>query len=334
MNSLDARYQKFNLVKEMLEVPRIIRELDLAKIFSFSTDRQKVILAGEGSSRIFPAKNVIYNSLVSGYCQMIISENCMQAAEYNLSQYSVYVASNSGRTSEAIHLMRCLNKKGHGDITAVTGSIESPLSVESTRAYILDCGRELAVSASKSVMEQALFFDLLFRHINGDPEPDLAALADAMELVLEMSIQADIVSTAASAPLIYFAGKNNGVAEELALKANEVVRKKSAYLEGTYALHGVEEVMSSDELVILFDPFESQTDKLKSVLVDGAGVSVIAVSHRETIFPTITVPRIEGFESYLQLAAGWNLLVETGLALGINLDSPVRARKIGNEYKG
>jgi len=96
----------------------------------------------------------------------------------------------------------------------------------------------------------------------------------------------------------------------------------------------VEEVMSSDELVILFDPFESQTDKLKSVLVDGAGVSVIAVSHRETIFPSITVPRIEGFESYLQLAAGWNLLVETGLALGINLDSPVRARKIGNEYKG
>jgi glucosamine--fructose-6-phosphate aminotransferase (isomerizing) len=31
------------------------------------------------------------------------------------------------------------------------------------------------------------------------------------------------------------------------------------------------------------------------------------------------------------LAAGWNLLVEIGLALQIDLDKPTRARKVGNE---
>ena len=31
-------------------------------------------------------------------------------------------------------------------------------------------------------------------------------------------------------------------------------------------------------------------------------------------------------------AAGWNILVGTGVALGINLDKPQRARKVGNEY--
>jgi len=35
--------------------------------------------------------------------------------------------------------------------------------------------------------------------------------------------------------------ENNGVAEELALKTNEITRKKSAFLEGTFAVHGIEE---------------------------------------------------------------------------------------------
>jgi glucosamine--fructose-6-phosphate aminotransferase (isomerizing) len=37
---------------------------------------------------------------------------------------------------------------------------------------------------------------------------------------------------------------------------------------------------------------------------------------------------------YVYLAAGWNVLVEIGLSLGINLDKPQRARKIGNEFTG
>ena len=36
----------------------------------------------------------------------------------------------------------------------------------------------------------------------------------------------------------------------------------------------------------------------------------------------------------VQLAAGWNLLVEAGLKLGINIDKPERARKVGNEFTG
>ena len=36
----------------------------------------------------------------------------------------------------------------------------------------------------------------------------------------------------------------------------------------------------------------------------------------------------------LQLLAGWNILVQIGVALGINLDKAERARKIGNEFIG
>ena len=37
---------------------------------------------------------------------------------------------------------------------------------------------------------------------------------------------------------------------------------------------------------------------------------------------------------YVFLAAGWNLLVEIGLSLEINLDKAERARKVGNEFVG
>jgi glucosamine--fructose-6-phosphate aminotransferase (isomerizing) len=37
---------------------------------------------------------------------------------------------------------------------------------------------------------------------------------------------------------------------------------------------------------------------------------------------------------YVFLSAGWNLLVEIGLALGIDLDKTERECKVGNEFIG
>jgi glucosamine--fructose-6-phosphate aminotransferase (isomerizing) len=122
------------------------------------------------------------------------------------------------------------------------------------------------------------------------------------------------------------------VAAELALKTNEITRKKSGFLEGTFALHGIEEVMNRDEVLIWVGPFEHDHDKFMECIVKGAGVHVIAIAEEKTIFPTIIIPKGGDYAEYLQLAAGWNILVETGIALGIDLDHPVRARKVGNEY--
>jgi len=46
------------------------------------------------------------------------------------------------------------------------------------------------------------------------------------------------------------------------------------------------------------------------------------------------VPDAGAMTPYVFLAAGWNLLVEIGLALGVDLDKPQRARKVGNEFGG
>ena len=136
---------------------------------------------------------------------------------------------------------------------------------------------------------------------------------------------------AQNAQTIYFAGYNDGVAEELTLKTNEITRRKSDYLEGTYAVHGIEEVMEKQDIVFVIDPIDAEIEKFQEVLVKGVGLHVVAISDHDTPFDTIRVPDAGEMKPYVMLCAGWNLLVEIGLALGINLDKPERARKVGNE---
>ena len=121
------------------------------------------------------------------------------------------------------------------------------------------------------------------------------------------------------------------MAEELTLKTNEITRNKSDFLEGTYAVHGIEEVMDPKDIVFVVDPIEAEIEKFQEVLVKGVGLKVVAIADRKTPFPTIVVPDAGELTPYVYLAAGWNVLVEIGLALGINLDQPTRARKVGNE---
>ena len=62
-------------------------------------------------------------------------------------------------------------------------------------------------------------------------------------------------------------------------------------------------------------------------------MNIIAVSSKKTMFPTIIIPDGGQYAEYVQLAAGWNILVETGISLGIDLDKPARARKVGKVNK-
>ena len=191
----------------------------------------------------------------------------------------------------------------------------------------------IAVTATKSVIEQALFYDLLFRKLNNILLPDLNKLGNLITQALEMPIPKEITKTLINSQVIYFAGRNNGVAEELTLKTNEIARKKSDFLEGTYVFHGIEEVMNTDEVVVIIDPFKDEEEKYKNVLINGIGLKVIAISTRKTIFPTIIIPEYSDFNNYIEITAGWNLLVEVGINMGINLDKTLRARKVGHEFK-
>jgi glutamine---fructose-6-phosphate transaminase (isomerizing) len=338
MNLKDPNYSKYALVQEMMQTIDVVRNFkpDQTKAVADAIKTAgRLLLTGEGSSRIFPAKNAIRKALTWGMNLSLSTDGSRQSAGYDLSKFAVFCASNSGRTKEVVLLAKKLAAIGNRNRFALTANNDTLLEKECSKTFVLTCGWEQAVAATKSVIEQTLFYESILWHIRGiDKSAEIPKLANHVEKALTMSIPADIVKSAAQAPTIYFAGYNDGVAEELTLKTNEITRKKSDFLEGTYAVHGIEEVMDKNDIVFVVDPIEDEIEKFQEVLVKGVGLRVVAIADHDTPFTTIRVPSAGELNPYVFLCAGWNLLVEIGLASGINLDKPERARKVGNEFMG
>src|SRR5512133_3354551 len=98
MNLKEEKYNRYALVREMLETPSIIRSFDPAAAAPFAANVKKssgLFLTGEGSSRIFPAKRAISASLKKKYVMPVLTEGSTQAGEYNLNDFAVFAASNS-----------------------------------------------------------------------------------------------------------------------------------------------------------------------------------------------------------------------------------------------
>jgi glucosamine--fructose-6-phosphate aminotransferase (isomerizing) len=332
----EEKYTKFALVREMMESPEIIRRFnpkDTEDVVEQIKQTGKVLFSGEGSSRMFPSKNAIAWAMKAGIGLDLVTEGSYQAGEYDLNDFVVFAASNSGRTKETVTLFDKLRKAGHKRLFGLTANRNTKLQELSNQTFIISCGREDAFAATKSYIEQALFYQSLLAQVQGKSFSDkLNALADAFEDALTVLVDPAITKAVAGAGTVYFAGRNDGVAEELTVKVNEIVRKKSGFLEGTDYMHGAQEVMNPNDVVILIDPYKSELEKTKEVLIEEVGLKVFTVAAEETIFPTVKVKDVDGLTNYLFIAAGWNILVEAGISLSINLDEAERARKVGNVF--
>lgn len=338
MNRDNEKYTSYALCREMLDTVELVGSFNPQRTEQLAgqiAQAGRLLLTGEGSSRIYPAKNAIRKSLTWGLDLQVLTEGSRQAATYDLSRFATIAASNSGRTNEVVLLMQQLEKLGNPLRFGLTANDDTVLARHATETFVLGCGWENAVAATKSVAEQALFYQSIVSHIAGrDMAADLAGVGEKVHAALALEIPADVVSAASTAGTIYFAGYNDGVAEELTLKTNEITRKPSDFLEGTYAVHGIEEVMNREDILIIVEPIEAELAKFQKVLAEGVGMKLVAISTQPTSLPTIVVPEAGELTPLVLLAAGWNLLVEIGLTLGIDLDKPERARKVGNEFTG
>ena len=121
MNLHDPKYKNFALVQEMLETPALVGKFDFQAAQEAAAAiraERTIFLTGEGSSRIFPAKNLISEILRLGVPVAAATEGARQAHEYDLSNFVVFGASNSGKTKELISLFTQLRKQGHQSASA------------------------------------------------------------------------------------------------------------------------------------------------------------------------------------------------------------------------
>jgi glucosamine--fructose-6-phosphate aminotransferase (isomerizing) len=334
MNKRDEKYSRHHLVNEMIETVSIIKDFESHKFenkIPLEID-SRLMLTGEGSSRLFPAKNIRHHSLILGRGPDIFTEGGLQLLNYKLTGFTVIGASNSGKTKEILQLFCKLEEQGHKSLYSITCIPGTVLEHHSNGAISLDICPELAVAATKSVVAQALVYECLLKNLLGYPL-SFSELSCKFQLALENEINPQIVRSLVNSNTIFFSGYNNGVAEELTLKTNEILRKKSGFLPGTYLLHGIEEVIEKNDVIILVDPFESEYEKIYEIYCKNIGATVVAITNNASPFLNISIPESDQFEDgYIKLAAGWNLLVEAGIALNVQMDKTMRARKIGNEF--
>ncbi|HSM04530.1 MAG TPA: hypothetical protein VK858_07900, partial [Longimicrobiales bacterium] len=170
MNATDARYTQFALCREMMDTVRVIDRFDPAPYAEAGEAIARVgrlFLTGEGSSRIFPAKNAIRKALTWGADLQVVTEGARQAATYDLSKFAVFGASNSGRTAEVIAVLERLADAGNPNRFGLTANEGTLLESHAATTFVLPGGWEQAVAATKSVAEQALVYQAIVSHVAG-----------------------------------------------------------------------------------------------------------------------------------------------------------------------
>ena len=197
MNLKDNKYAKYYLVQEMMGTVPTVAKFDPAcsKFVADSVRKTgKIFFTGEGSSRLFPAKNSRRVSMTWGLATEVQTDGSHQAAQYDLSKFSVLIDSNSGRTKEALMLAKQLQAEGHKATFALSANPDTPIRQACVDGHVLGCGWEEAVAATKSVVEQALFCESIFWHLAGkDMKAALKGLPEKLEQAMTLPVPAEIV---------------------------------------------------------------------------------------------------------------------------------------------
>ncbi|MCB1532052.1 MAG: SIS domain-containing protein [Alphaproteobacteria bacterium] len=341
-----GRAKESNTFVEMLQAPDIFRSFNAAASNPLKAALEKtgaLYVIGEGSSRKLPGQNLIRQSMsLQAPRPYIFALSGSECHDYNFENGVVVLVSNSGQTQEVCALGDRLKNEGHENLFALTNFADSHLATlcGAEKTILLECGAEQGVAATKTIMKQAL---VLHAALPGAQtvftRNTLAETGTAIEAVLTNHGPSETMTALlADANNIYLAGANNGPGEELALKFSETC-KPAHFLPGSEIVHGPQETIGANDLVILIDPHSDYHARLHKKIIEETPANVIAIRSPGNDLSALnlapahiyTLPKHQKvLRPYFQLAAGWRLLIETAEKLKIDIDHPKRAEKVGN----
>lgn len=330
--------------QEMLESKQVMLNFDFNITASLAQKigNSRIIFTGMGSSLIFPGKQAKNRALkfnLSNKVEAYFASDLFQYTDF--SNTYIFLCSNSGKTKEVILLLEYAQSKGAKCI-AVTAVADSILAQRADEKIILTCGFEKGVAVTKSVIEQGLVYDSLIFHlakiggkdVNFDQlKNELNLAAESVEKNINAKLDENLLQSLVSSQHYYMVGLENGVAEEITLKSYEISRKMALFFPDTHIVHGPEEGID-EGCAIIFDPeslqnylpdFDKFASKTNTILV---GIS------SDNLVPGLNIEVNGLFKNYCLLAGGWGLLRNIGNKLGIDIDHPVKASKVGNPFNG
>lgn len=328
--------------QEMLDSKQVMLNLDfnITQNLAQQIGNSRIIFTGMGSSLIFPGKQAKNRALKFNLTNKFEAYFASDLFQFNdFSDTFVFLCSNSGKTKEVILLLDHVQKQG-GKCIAVTAVADSILAQRANEKIILTCGFEKGVAATKSVIEQGLVYDSLIFHLAKNQGKDvdfdnlkkeLNLAAEAVEKNINATLDEQSLSALTNAQHYFIVGLENGVAEEITLKSYEIARKMALFFPDTHIVHGPEEGIDGG-CAIIFDPqglkdyisdFEKLAEKTHTTLI-GIG--------NDDLIPGLKMELNETFRNYCLLSGGWGLLRNVGKKMGIDIDHPVKASKVGNPF--
>jgi D-arabinose 5-phosphate isomerase GutQ len=264
--------------------------------------RGPILLAAEGSSRLVPLG--LATRLMRSWGRAGIA-GCTGRQLPEQWPGTIVALSNSGRTREVIEGLR-----GRPHL-AVTGLPDGRLAKTASAAIAVLPRPEQAIAATASVIGQALVVAEALAAAHGQTL-DRGGLRAALAAI-----------TVPAAPVVerlWIVGGDDGVAEELALKAWETAGLPATPVAAGLALHGLEEVLRPGDAVWLVECDDADRAAIGARLAP-TGVAVLDLAAQD----------IGGLTPLVRLGTGWRWLAAWAAQRGRDPARPLRARKIGNE---
>lgn len=291
-----------------------------------------VLVAAMGSSYYLPSGRAQSIADKLGVMQHIRFIFASEGYNINPKHWnSLILISNSGKTREILTLGKKFKKE---NIFAITSSASSELAAMANKTYVLQSGKEKAVAATKSIVEQSLVLEDLVRYLSEQGEiskKDMHEVDKAMKSNLNLPIDTRLTLAIAGAQTVYFVGGSTGIGEEVALKFNELAKKKSKFIPGTQILHGSEEVIEKGDVVFLLfaDKYRDYADRFRQ-MKEKTGCFFVTVGQNWPISDAdAKLELVSNYKPYCYLAYFWNILTKYALLRGYSLDKADKIAKVG-----
>lgn len=322
-----------NLESEIGEGISYLSKLDSKPLVEFFKHiKPPVLVAAMGSSYYMP----------SGRGQAVINElknhpdiRFILASEgYNIDPKnfnSLVLISNFGQTREVLALGKRFPKE---KVFAVTASKSSPLGQMASFVYTFQSGKEKAVAATKSIIEQSVVVECLVRYLAGEQlikGGDFKDLSRAMQTNIELELDPKLLVLISGARTVYFTGGSFGIGEEISLKFNELAKKKSKYIPGTQILHGSEEVIEKGDVIFIIfaDRYKPYYDRFIQMR-EKTGCYIFTIGNGDKISDLkLDIEMLDEFKPYCILSYFWNILTKFALTKGYSLDKGEKIVKVG-----
>jgi fructoselysine-6-P-deglycase FrlB-like protein len=322
-----------NLEMEIESAINFLNNFDHNRVRNFLSKIKFPVLVGAmGSSYYLPsgrAQSLMSNIQTSSKIRFIFASEGYAIEKNNFE--SLFLISNSGKTREVVSLAKTFSSE---KVFAVTSDKNSDLAHIAKNIYELKSGKEKAVAATKSIIEQSIICESLVRFIEGKKIPEkkeLLKVAQAMRKNKDIEVDNKLLILISGARTVYFAGGSNGIGEEIALKFSELGKKKSKFIAGTQILHGTEEVIEKGDIVFLLfaDKYIDYMDRFEQ-MKQKTGCHFVAVGEKCKFADfNLQINFVTGYRPYCILAYFWNILTRFALIKGYSLDKAEKISKVG-----